>query len=104
MQLASTGSPRSVSSSDTCWYASGYRKYQRTAVTITWPGYCRPLNGLRAVIGTASTLPTRPPKLRNGIDETVNARNETTVAPHEGAWIETSDRQSPSAGDLVAPH
>src|ERR1700744_4556379 len=51
-------SPRSASSSDTCSYANGYRKYQRTAVTSTSPGYCRPLNGLAAVIGTAS-YPTK---------------------------------------------
>src|SRR5271154_6683801 len=50
MQLASTASPRSANNSATCSYASGYRKYQRTAVRITSPEYWRPLNGLAAVI------------------------------------------------------
>jgi len=52
--MPSTGSPRSASSSATCSYANGYRKYQRTAVRIIAPGYWRPLNGFAAVIGTAS--------------------------------------------------
>src|ERR1700747_1286279 len=50
MQLASTASPRSANNSATCSKASGYRKYQRTAVRITSPEYWRPLNGLAAVI------------------------------------------------------
>ena len=58
MQLASMNRPRSVKSSETCRYASGYRKYQRTASRITSPGYWRPLNGFVGVIGTGS-YPTR---------------------------------------------
>src|SRR5215212_8446286 len=51
MQLASMDSPRSVRISETCRYASGYRRYQRTASRITSPGYWRPLNGFVGVIG-----------------------------------------------------
>src|SRR5215471_17342380 len=50
-QLASANSPRSDKSSDTCRYASGYRKYHRTAIRMTSPGYWRPLNGSVGVIG-----------------------------------------------------
>jgi hypothetical protein len=45
--------------------SQGYRKYQRTAVRITSPGYWRPLNGLVALIGTALTLPICSLKFRN---------------------------------------
>src|SRR5713226_3588944 len=51
MQLASTSTPRSATSSVTCSYDSGYRRYQRTHKTITSPGYWRPLNGLCGLIG-----------------------------------------------------
>src|SRR5260370_34037277 len=51
MQLASTSTPRSATSSVTCSYDSGYRGYQRTHKTITSPGYWRPLNGLCELIG-----------------------------------------------------
>src|SRR5512138_2685097 len=60
MQLASMNTPRSVRISATCRYASGYRRYQRTASRITSPGYCRPLNGCVGVIGMdVPTLPER---------------------------------------------
>src|SRR5271169_2890042 len=51
MQLASTSTPRSASSSATCSYESGYRRYQRTHKAITSPGCWRPLNGLCKLIG-----------------------------------------------------
>src|SRR5712692_4258760 len=51
MQLASTSTPRSATSSVTCSYDSGYRRYQRTHKTITSPGYWRPLNGWCGMIG-----------------------------------------------------
>src|SRR5260370_42598512 len=51
MQLASTSTPRSATSSVTCSYDSGYRRYQRTHKTITSPGCWRPLNGLCGLIG-----------------------------------------------------
>src|SRR5262249_39760019 len=51
MQLGSTLTPRSAKSSETCSYANGYRKYQRTHSRITSPGKWRHLKGLVAVIG-----------------------------------------------------
>src|SRR5688500_14812422 len=72
MQLASMKSPRSVRISDTCRYASGYCRYQRTASRITSPGYWRPLNGFVGVIGMDS-YPTRDnPNLRNGTQPAEN--------------------------------
>src|SRR5262249_8687861 len=50
----STSTPRSAKSSETCSYANGYRKYQRTHSRITWPGKWRHLKGLVAVIGIRS--------------------------------------------------
>ena len=75
MQLASTGSPRSASNSDTCSYANGYRKYQRTAGMITCLGYCRPSNGLASVIGTASH-PTKSPTHNFAMEPAVVRKEE----------------------------
>src|SRR5260370_41431532 len=63
MQLASTSTPRSATSSVTCSYDSGYRRYQRTHKTITSPGYWRPLNGLCGLIGM-DFYPTRMPAMK----------------------------------------
>jgi len=46
--------------------AGGYRKYQRTAVSIISPAYWRPLNGLAAPIGMPLPYQIRSLKLRNG--------------------------------------
>jgi hypothetical protein len=47
-----------ATSSATCSYARGYRRYQRTHRIITSPGNWRPLNGLDGVIGM-DFYPTR---------------------------------------------
>src|SRR4051794_15599783 len=60
MQLASANRPRSPTSSATWAYASGYRRYHRTAVMITSPEYWRPLNLLVAVIGIKCPPYQRP--------------------------------------------
>src|SRR4029453_17926768 len=51
MQLASTSAPRSATSSATCSYDRGYRRYKRTHKMMSSPGCCRPLNGLSGPIG-----------------------------------------------------
>src|SRR5260370_558061 len=95
MQLASTSTPRSATSSVTCSYDSGYRRYQRTHKTITSPGYWRPLNGLCGLIGMefypirmpAPKFATEPlaafecPR-RDQLDPFAHQRKEKTRAPN----------------------
>ena len=60
MQLASTSAPRSATSSATCSYDRGYRRYKRTHKMMSSPGCCRPLNGLSGPIGI-DFYPTNSP-------------------------------------------
>src|SRR6185295_4728861 len=63
MQLASTSVPRSATSSATCSYDRGYRRYKRTHKMMSSPGCCRPLNGLSGPIGI-DFYPTSSPSAK----------------------------------------
>src|SRR5262245_10743839 len=94
MQLASMNKPRSVRISETCRYASGYRRYQRTANRITSPGYCRPLNGFVGVIGI-DFLPYQSPTQSS-------QRNPWEYDPAQDRWQNVGRMNTPRGASGVA--